>query len=54
VSVDSGGIEANMGSRLYCVISADGRFVAFASDATNLVSNDLNDAPDIFERGPLF
>ncbi|MGH2591221.1 MAG: TolB family protein [Actinomycetota bacterium] len=54
VSVDSGGIEANMGSRQYCVISADGRFVAFPSDATNLVSSDLNDAPDIFERGPLF
>jgi Tol biopolymer transport system component len=54
VSVDSGGSEADLGSRLYCVISADGRFVAFASDATNLVSSDLNDAPDIFERGPLF
>jgi Tol biopolymer transport system component len=29
-------------------ISADGRFVAFWSDASNLVANDTNSAPDIF------
>ncbi|MCY7320456.1 MAG: calcium-binding protein [Phormidesmis sp. CAN_BIN36] len=29
-------------------ISADGRFVAFASDASNLVPNDLLGAPDVF------
>ena len=31
-----------------CSISADGRFVAFASDATNLVSGDTNGSADIF------
>lgn len=29
-------------------VSADGRFVAFASEAGNLVSNDSNDLPDVF------
>jgi hypothetical protein len=32
------------------VISADGRFVAFRSFATNLVSGDTNNAVDIFVR----
>ena len=32
------------------VISADGRYVAFASAATNLVANDSNEAQDIFVR----
>ena len=31
-------------------ISADGRFVAFSSRATNLVPHDTNDAPDVFVR----
>ncbi|MGZ8214799.1 MAG: TolB family protein [Methylosarcina sp.] len=31
-------------------ISADGRFVAFTSEATNLVANDTNEIPDIFVR----
>src|SRR5262249_40666684 len=31
-------------------ISADGRFVAFASDATNLVAGDTNSATDVFVR----
>lgn len=31
-----------------CAISADGRFVAFVSMATNLVPGDTNDTPDIF------
>ncbi|MCA9976126.1 MAG: PD40 domain-containing protein, partial [Anaerolineales bacterium] len=31
-------------------VSADGRFVAFASDADNLVSGDSNGATDIFVR----
>lgn len=35
-------------------ISADGRFVAFESQATNLVPGDNNDRLDVFERGPLF
>lgn len=32
------------------VISADGRFVAFTSSASNLVSGDTNGVPDIFVR----
>ncbi len=31
-------------------ISADGRYVAFASDATNLVNQDRNNAADVFVR----
>jgi Tol biopolymer transport system component len=34
-------------------ISARGRFVAFASDADNLVASDTNRLPDVFLRGPL-
>jgi Tol biopolymer transport system component len=35
------------------VISADGRFVAFGSLATNLVAGDTNGVFDVFVRGPL-
>src|SRR5207247_2620109 len=38
-SVDSGGTQGN-GSSTFASISADGRFVAFESAATNLVSGD--------------
>ena len=41
VSVATGGGQATGGS-LVPAISADGRFVAFYSDATNLVSGDTN------------
>jgi Tol biopolymer transport system component len=34
-------------------ITADGRFVAFESDVTNLVADDTNDVSDVFVRGPL-
>ncbi len=47
VSVSSSGAQADHGSR-YPSISADGRFVAFESAATNLVSGDTNGASDIF------
>jgi len=47
VSVDSSGGEANEGSETPA-ISSDGRFVAFASYASNLVSGDTNGAVDIF------
>jgi hypothetical protein len=47
VSVDSSGAEANAKS-LRPAISGDGRFVAFESDATNLVGNDTNGVTDIF------
>ncbi len=38
------------GSSSWARISADGHFVAFASNASNLVSNDLNGVDDIFVR----
>jgi len=47
VSVNETGIEANNGSA-YQSISADGRYVAFVSAATNLVPNDINGMSDIF------
>jgi Tol biopolymer transport system component len=47
VSLDSSGVEANDGS--YCpAISGDGRYVAFESSATNLVTGDTNGRDDIF------
>src|SRR5438445_6610436 len=49
VSVASGGTEGNDAS-LGFALSADGRFVAFQSDATNLVPGDTNGATDVFVR----
>ena len=49
VSVDSSGNEGNSSSSLPA-ISADGRFVAFESLASNLVPGDTNTSPDIFVR----
>lgn len=53
VSVPSWGGQANERSLLPAV-SADGRFVAFQSLATNLVTNDTNGHPDVFvhQYGP--
>ncbi len=49
VSVNSSGHEANgENSDSYMAISGDGRYVAFSSEATNLVSGDTNNAGDIF------
>jgi Tol biopolymer transport system component len=50
VSVSSGGAEGNGGSGGYTglSISADGRYVAFWSDASNLVAGDTNGVSDIF------
>ena len=47
VSVSSTGEEGDDDSQ-DADISADGRFVAFDSEATNLVSNDVNGANDVF------
>ncbi len=49
VSVGPGGVEGNLAS---CspAISADGRFVAFDSRASNLVAGDTNAARDVFVR----
>jgi Tol biopolymer transport system component len=49
ISISSGGAQANDGS-YFPAISADGRFVAFDSDATNLVGGDTNGVTDIFVR----
>ena len=47
ISVSSDGELADESSS-YTKISPDGRYVVFASDATNLVPNDTNGARDIF------
>jgi len=47
VSINSAGEEGDDESR-YPAISADGRYVAFQSFATNLVPDDTNDQGDIF------
>jgi len=49
VSVASDGTQGD-GPSVNPSISADGRFVAFQSRATNLVPNDTNNAADIFVR----
>jgi hypothetical protein len=49
VSVSSGGVQGN-GQSAGPTISADGRFVAFVSSATNLVPDDTNGAFDVFVR----
>jgi Tol biopolymer transport system component len=56
VDVSSSGQVANNPLRNLSVppsISADGRYVAFGSPATNLVPGDTNGQDDIFVRGPL-
>lgn len=47
ISVDVNGYPANMAS-WQPTISADGQYVAFASNATNLVAGDNNNVQDIF------
>ena len=48
VSVATSGTQATGGASGDAAISADGRFVAFESTATNLVADDTNAAPDAF------
>jgi len=52
VSVRNGGGVAEPPS-FFPSISADGRFVTFASDGSNLIGSDTNNVADIFIRGPL-
>ena len=47
VSVASDGTQAN-GDSYQVAVNFDGRFVAFMSEATNLVANDTNKSSDIF------
>jgi len=49
VSLASNGNQAN-GDSIFAAISSDGRFVAFTSEATNLVAGDTNNKADIFVR----
>src|SRR5204862_126255 len=50
VSVNSAGTDTGDMSSFNPVISADGRFVAFESDAGDLVANDTNGTADAFVR----
>ncbi len=47
VSVATGGTQANYGSP-YARISGNGRYIAFGSDASNLVPGDTNGQQDVF------
>jgi hypothetical protein len=49
VSKSTGGLQGNAGSR-FSTISANGQFVSFFSNASNLDKNDLNGATDVFVR----
>ncbi|MCY3001504.1 MAG: hypothetical protein NTV21_06840 [Planctomycetota bacterium] len=55
VSVSSSGVEGNGGSltSLGSAVSDDGRFVAFASAASNFVAGDVANTSDIFVRDTL-
>jgi len=44
------GVYPSFGDSRGAAISADGRFIAFSSSATNLVPSDTNGLPDIFLR----
>lgn len=52
-SVRSNGDQGIEGDSAEPALSANGRFVAFWSDAINLVKADTNAATDVFRRGPL-
>ncbi len=49
VSVSTDGAEGN-GRSIAPIISPDGRYVAFESEASNLVMGDTNEMPDVFVR----
>ena len=53
VSVSSSGAQGNGGHTITPSISADGRYVAFDSDADNLVPGDTNGSKDVFVRDRL-
>ena len=50
VSVDNNGVKGSGGNSTVPALSADGRYVAFVSDAPNLVPGDTNVDIDIFLR----
>lgn len=49
VSLNNAGVQGNLSSG-YPAINASGRFVAFESDANNLVTGDTNGKSDVFVR----
>jgi Tol biopolymer transport system component len=53
VSVSSSGEQGNYDCLYFQSISADGRFVAFSSYATNFVPKDTNESADVFVRDRL-
>ncbi|HEY3269163.1 MAG TPA: hypothetical protein VGM37_19805 [Armatimonadota bacterium] len=53
VSVATDGLQGNRDSG-NADMSTNGAFVAFASASEDLVTTDMNDASDVFLRGPLF
>ncbi|MEM7118570.1 MAG: hypothetical protein AAF614_39495 [Chloroflexota bacterium] len=53
ISVVSGGFESN-GASYSPSISDDGRYIAFVSEATNLVANDTNGLTDVFVHDMVF
>ncbi|MDX2078265.1 MAG: hypothetical protein SFZ02_17665 [bacterium] len=50
VSLNSDGIQSDYGYFSSPDISADGRYVAFVTQSTNLVPNDTNNTADVFVR----
>ena len=50
VSVSSSGRQGNLSSCFGIALSGEGRFVAFASRASNFARHDTNDAVDVFLR----
>jgi hypothetical protein len=50
ISAANDGTQASGGNSKEPSISGDGRFIAFVSDATNLVPNDTNNVADIFVK----
>ena len=50
VSVSSSEVEGDLTAGLHQAISSTGRFIAFESQATNLVPNDLHGHGDVFVR----
>ncbi len=52
ISGTPGGVAGNGPSKRAC-LSADGRYVAFDSDASDLVANDTNNRTDVFVRDRL-
>ncbi|MGV3605399.1 MAG: dockerin type I domain-containing protein [Planctomycetaceae bacterium] len=49
-SVDSHGVQVSGGNSYAPALSADGRYLVFASDASNLVAGDTNAATDVFVK----